>query len=411
MNDYARIDLLLQQQKYGLAEKQTKQLLVEQPNDGILHSLLALSYRGMNKIKESLDSAKNGVGLSPDEAYTFYVLAICYTEEDEYFKAMEAILNALAIEPEDEDYLVQYAAILLGLEKYNKAISTVNNVLRINPQHSKAKRIKSIILRIQGKFKESDVLVDEALKENPEDSDTFANKGLSSLDAGNVKESLEHFKIALLLDPTSEFAKSGLVMSLKAQNFLFNLFYKYYNWISHLSSRVRWALMVGLILLIKVGGRYSQTDPTVNTVFSVFMGAYICFVFMAWTISPILNILLRFNRYGKYALNKGEIIGSNVILVLIGSAIFLLIANLIIEGFPITGALGALLLCLPFAASFYMWGTKLFYINLIISLAMTLLWLLSIIVPLVVTDYGRNDFWYGLLVSVVVYTLFVHIRT
>lgn len=411
MSSLSRVEILLQQHKYDLAEKDVKLYLGENPNSGIAHSYLALVYNGLNKHEEALDAAKKGVGLMPTEAYTLYVLSKCYLAVDNLPEAEKAQREGLQLDPEDEDYLINLAAIQNDQNKLEDALITIDRALEQNPESANAKKIKSVILRSMGRYTDADKLASESLKDNPEDASAFAAKGWTALDTGKPKESLEYFKGAVMLDPTSQYAKSGMVMALKAQNKLFNLFYQYYNWVSQLSSKARWGLMVGLILLVNISKRVQESNEDLAPFLGVFIAVYLAFVFLTWTINSIFNIFLRFNKYGKHALSRGEIVGSNVMAILLGSAIIQYALHLLVPSYPITGAMGALFLTLPVATTFVYWGSKAFQKNVLYCFALGTLWLISVGGEVLNIHQLVGITWIAFLAGVVGYTWYIGLRS
>jgi len=404
MFQISQIQLLLQHEKYNLAEQEIRAQLLEDPNNGFYYSLLALSLSGVNKNTEAVNEAKRAVGLMPHSDYAFYVLSKCYLSTDKYKEAKKAIQEAIRIDPEDADYRCLYAAILNDKEKYEEALCQIDKALSLDPEHAESKQIKSTVLRCMGKYTEADTVADEALQDNPESASAVMVKGWSSLDKGNVKESLEHFKSALILDPTSDYAKSGLVMALKAQNPLFNAFYKYYNWVGGLSSKARWGFIIGIFVLIQIAEHFSDTNSPIAPFLSMLVGLYICFVFMVWTINPIFNIFLRFNKFGKHALDKGEIIGSNIMAVLLASALIQFVLHLSFDWYPVTGAIGSMFLTLPYSSTFAIWNTRTFRKHLNYSLLLTAILVTSILLPLIGQDAYSGLLWMAFLIGVVAYS-------
>lgn len=398
----SRAELLIQQSKYNQAEKEIKVHLAENPNDGLSHSTLALAYLGQKKEKEALESAEKGVGLMPFLAYPFYILSRCHIHNSQYEKAFDASSQALNLDPEDEDFLCNHAAILSSLNKNEEALVTLNKALAINPEHANSKEIKSVVLRNLGRYAEADEIAGDALSEAPESSSAFSAKGWALLDNGKTKEALEHFKTAVMLDPNSEYAKSGLIMGIKAQNKLFHWFYMYYNWISRLSPKTRWGLAIGIVILIQFADRLSRTGSTLAPILDVLVTLYICFVFLAWSINPVFNIFLRFNRFGKHALSKGETIAANIMASLLISAAIFYTLTFMVSTFPISGALGALFLTLPVAGTFTIYNSPKFKRHAAYTILLALLLLAEI--SLATLGYHTNGIWNLFLIGVVGYS-------
>jgi len=402
MTVFSRAQILINQNRFDLAEKELQMHLAENPNDGFSHAYLALSYIGLNKYEKALESAQRSVSLIPDTAFALYVLSRSYVHLDNFKEALNASEQVLRLAPDDADFLNNHGVILTGLKKYNEALTILNRALEIEPEHAGCKQFKSIILRQLGRFKEADLLADEALKNDPEDAHGFAVKGWSALDAGKPEESLQHFKSAVMLDPNSEYAKSGMVMALKAQNPLFNLFYKFSKWIDSLPSSLRWGFIIGIYIFMRIMRKFSETDSPIAPVLGIIFALYILFIFLTWTINPIFNIFMRFNRYAKYALDKGEIIGSNIMAFLLTSALIQYLFTFVLTSYPITGALGSLFLTFPVVGTFKRWDTKKFKPHLIYTIALSILWLFTIILP--ITGNDIHGLWLIFLLGAVGYT-------
>ncbi len=374
----SRVQLLLQQQKFDLAEKELALHLSQNPNDALAYSMSALVNLGLKKQNKAIDAAQKGISLAPENHFTHYVLSKCYLHQDKYKKAEQAIKSALHLAPNDADYLCQLAAIYNDTKQYDKALTSVNEALEIDPESDNSKRIKAVIFRGMGKYKEADALANEALHRNPEDANTFAVKGWTALDTGQTKESLECFKTAVMMEPTNEYAKSGLVMALKAQNKLFNLFYQYYNWVNRLPSMVRFGLVVGIVILMRFINNIKESNPTIAPLLSAVVIAYIGFVFLVWTIDPIFNIFLRFNKYGKHALDKGQTLGANVMAGLLLFVALQGVVYLAWDFYPLGAVYTGLFLSLPIASTFARYNTKGYKIHVAITIGLGTAYLLFI---------------------------------
>ncbi|WP_066633355.1 tetratricopeptide repeat protein [Labilibacter marinus] len=402
MSTISRAELLLQQNKYDLAEKELQLHLAENPNDAFSHAYLALAYSGLGKDQKALEAAKQSVSLIPDASFPLYVLSRCYVSIDNLKDALATSEQALRFAPDDADFLCNHGAILCDLKKYEEAITALNSALENDPEHAGSKQIKSIVLRNQGRYKEADDIAQEALEDNPEDAHSFAAKGWTALDSGNTKESLQHFKSAVMIDPNSEFAKSGMVMALKAQNPLFNLFYKFHTWIASLSPSARWGFIIGIYVFMRVLRKVSETNSPIAPVLGFIFALYILFAFLSWTIDPIFNIFMRFNQYAKYALNRGEIIASNIMAFLLISAATQYLLTFALPWYPITGAIGALFLTLPVSGTFNRWDTKKFIPHLVYTIALSILWVANIVLPIAGNDIP--SLWFLFLGGTIAYT-------
>lgn len=402
MFSISKVELLIDQRKYKQAEKELKLYLVINPDDGIAHSVLSKTYLAQNKFNEALSEAQKGVSLAPESSYTYYSLSRCYIGTGDLEKAEEVSLQALKIEPEDEHCLCNHAMILNDAKKYNEALETIDKALLANPEHGKSKQIKSVILRNKGKYNEADRIADDALSASPESSSAFAIKGWALLDKRKNKEALEHFKTAVMLDPNNQHAKSGLVYGIKAQNKIFDIYYRYHKWIKNVPPFINGLFFIGVIAFAILVYFSNKTGSASALIFNVVFAFYLLFILLIWTMDSIFNLFLRFNKYGKYALNKGQAVGANVIAILLVTAPILLGIHYKFDWFPIRGASGALFLIIPVTFAISQWSRPKFKKNIISTTILTIFWIINIVLPIV--GFDNIYIWIAFLLSIFIFT-------
>ena len=251
--------------------------------------------------------------------------------------------------------------------------------MELDPFDNSCKNTKSILLRRLGKNDEADEIISEALNDDPLDDMNFASKGWVTLEKGNAKESFEYFKEALKINPMNEYAKSGMVNALKVRNPLFKVFFKFYQWCSRQSSRNLWFFIIGIWVLIQVINKVSRNYPKIEPYADIIIYSYIGFVFLTWSINPIFNMFLRFNRYGKYALDKGEKIASNIVFILFALALIQYLLFLSPTIYPDIGALGTLFMVIPVSGTYSNYETKNFKKLMNYTLILAALLILSVV--------------------------------
>src|SRR5690606_38204293 len=94
-----RARLLLEQQRYELAEDVLRQALAQDPDSGTVHSLLAFSLkRDRDQLPAAALAAERGVHLAPDEPFSYYALASVQETRNQNQLAIESIKQAIALE-------------------------------------------------------------------------------------------------------------------------------------------------------------------------------------------------------------------------------------------------------------------------------------------------------------------------
>jgi hypothetical protein len=124
---------------------------------------------------------------------------------------------------------------------------------------------------------------------------------------------MTHFRDALRLEPDLEWARAGIVESLKAKNVVYRLMLRYFLWSARLSGQAQWGIMVGGFVGYQVLRSMARDRPATAPFVWPVLIAYVAFAIGTWLADPLFNLLLRFNRFGRLALSKRQTWASNVL--------------------------------------------------------------------------------------------------
>src|SRR5262249_45146580 len=152
-----------------------------------------------------------------------------------------------------------------------------------------------------------------ALRRTPEDAFTHANRGWTLLEQGNPTKAMEHFREALRLNPEMDWARAGIVESLKARHFIYRWMLRYFFWMSRLSRKVQWGVILGALLLFNVVDHIESSYPNLTFVTRPLIVAYLIFFVLSWLALPIFNTLLRLNRFGRLTLSRENKLQSTLV--------------------------------------------------------------------------------------------------
>jgi tetratricopeptide (TPR) repeat protein len=305
--------LLMQQQKYSEAEKMLKNLLSEDPTDVNVLAMLGEVYFQEDKIENANAMIDSAIGISPDFSILFYIKARIVLHEGKYDEAEKYLEQALSLDPQDPDFYALWASIKLSRKQYEQALNLANKALEFHAEHILALNTRSTALLKLNRKEESFLTIEGALREDPNNSYTHANYGWGLLERGEPKKALEHFKEALKNNPNNENARAGMAEALKANFFVYRYFLKYSFWMSNLSSKYQWVFILGIYfgskLLRGIADQYPFLGPFLYPVI-ILLGV---FAFSTWIFTPVSNLFLRLNVYGKYLLDKNQILSSNFV--------------------------------------------------------------------------------------------------
>jgi len=345
--------LLIEQARYEPAEEQLRQHLLGSPNEAYPHALLALCLSRRGQYGEATREAQTAITLGPDQPFVHYALAHVLRERRRYKEALAAIDEAIRLDPEDADFHASRAAIAHQMQDWQAALAAADEGLKCDPEHIDCINLRAASLVKLGRRDEAGQSLAAALAKSPDDATTHANQGWALLHAGMPKEAMLHFREALRLEPESEWARAGIVESLKARNILYRLLLQYFLWMQRFQRGSQLVILIGAFVVYRVVLSLAENNPNLAPFLWPLLVAYIAFALMTWLAYPLFNLLLRLNRFGRLALSREAVVASNWLGATLLAAIALLLVW-IVGGWEV-GMIGALwfgLLSLPVAGIF-----------------------------------------------------------
>ncbi|MDO1451909.1 tetratricopeptide repeat protein [Rhodocytophaga aerolata] len=312
-NSINRAQLLLQHKKYEEAEKLLKDLLHHTPNDVHLLALLAEAKIQQDKIQQADSLLDTAIGLSPDLGHLFYMKARIALQQQSYDEAEKHIRQATMLDASDADYFSVWASIKLARKQYAEALELANKALELDAQNLLGLNTRSTALLKLNQKESAFNTIEGALRADPTNAYTHANYGWGLLEKGDHKKALEHFKEALKNDPNSNYAQAGMVEALKANNLFYKLFLQYAFWIGNLTKNYQWGVIIGFYVGFRVLRSIAKNNEALQP-FLIPLIVLLAFIaFSTWVITPISNLFLRLNAYGKHLLDNKEKMSSNFV--------------------------------------------------------------------------------------------------
>ncbi len=307
-----------------MAETEFRQALAAEPRDAHAHSLLARCLVEREQFKEATEEAQQAVHLAPDLADAHYALAVVWHKRNYDAEALAAIYEALRLDSSQPHYFALLSQIHLNEARWQPALEAAEQGLQLDAEDVACTNLRAIALVKLGQKTQAGETIDAALRRNPDNSVTHANRGWTLLEQNDPKAALEHFREALRLDPTNEWARRGIVEALKARNFIYALMLRYFLFMAKFSRRGRWGIVLGAYFGNQVLRAASQTNPALAHWILPLRILYLAFAVMTWIASPLFNLTLRLNSFGRLALSREQIVASNWM----GGAILLVLLSL-----------------------------------------------------------------------------------
>lgn len=300
-----RVQLLMQQNRLPQAADELRQQLRLDPHEPVAHSLLAVCLlEDAQRLPQAQEEAELAIYLAPEYDFAFYVLALVQHRQRRPQEALAAINQALALDPADASYYHLLGQLRLESGQWQAALQAARTGLSFDSEHADLHGLEARALARQGRGQEASEAARAALGRGAESSSIQAQAGWVALETNRSKEALDHFREALRLDPTSDFARSGLVEALKARYWVYRTFMRFIYWVNSLSAGLRRGLLLGAYVV-------ARFVPWL-------LPFYLVFAYLSWFKDPLFDSLLRLNRYGRYALSPAQTLHSTHFLALLG---------------------------------------------------------------------------------------------
>ena len=332
-----KIEFLINTQRFEQAEQELRSLLADNMENPLLFTYLGICLMGQNKLEKAKKALKKSISLAPDYPSPYNLLAEIYHDQDDLQEARSFVKEAIRLDPDEGSYYFNLASIHFSDRKWEESLAMVESGLRLDPESVNGNNIRARILVKLGRSPEASEAFTDSLNKDPDNPQTHVNQAWAFLEEGKYKLALEHFREGLRLDPDNEGARAGLVEALKAKYWLYRGYLKFAFTMDNMSSGMRWGLIIGALLLIRV--------------IPILVPLYLIFVFFSWFSDILFNSLLRLNRFGRLVLTERETFYSNLFLALLVSGIALMITGTKIDNnwvvnagvvflamlFPVTG--------------------------------------------------------------------------
>lgn len=329
-NRLARAQILQQQRRHADAANELRQALTHDPHDAIAHAMLAVSLLELDQAKDATAEAQQAVGLAPDLPFAHYALAFVLYKRNWLDEARAAAAEAVRLESFNPNHFALLSAIEMERRNWPGALEHAERALETDPEHAWAINLRAMALVKLGRREEAALTMGAALSRDPENATSHANQGWTLLHRGDHRQARVHFREALRLDPTLDWARAGMVESLKSGFPPYKYLLLFWLWMARLSGKAQWGVILGAYVGAQVVKNVARSNPAAGKFLWPVFYAYIAFVIMTWLAYPLLNLMLRLHRDGRYALSREQVIQSNLIgllLALFLTAIGLLLAT------------------------------------------------------------------------------------
>ena len=287
--------------------------------------LMANCYLVTNDKEKAFELALELRNINPEHDGIYFLLSQIYLQKENIKEALLNINTAIKNNPYNDNYFGQKAYIKLSEKKFEEALNMANEGLRINAKSDFCLNARATALTKLKRTEEAEETIENLLQENPEDADSHANVGWSYLEKNDIQKALTHFKESLKLDPTSEFARDGMLTAVKAKNSVYNLYLRYSFWIGNKSEKNQWYFIIGIYLAYRFALKVLSVSGLAVLALPLII-AYLLFALGSWIMEPLSNMILVFDKHGKYLLDDNDKLSGQILLSLVTGSLLLFVA-------------------------------------------------------------------------------------
>ncbi|MBX9951843.1 MAG: tetratricopeptide repeat protein [Candidatus Obscuribacterales bacterium] len=309
MSNHIEKALLLFERRPEAAAKEVLAAIAENPNDSYLHALLSLCLMNSKDPEGGLTSAKNAIRLDPEHPFAFYALAKCHYDGLNMLEAEVAIDEALRLEPWNANYWGLLSNIQIENGELKEALESAETGLSMEPGDVHCHNLRALIKTRLGSKDEAKESMDTALAADPENALTHAYRGWALIEHHDHAESIKHFREALRIDPTLDWARQGLLKALQVRHWVFQLQLK-------LGWRGCLAIVAGFAGLLAIlhysfkapGGLAGEVLQVAKNGCLLGIALFFLMPLVPHTVllDPFMRFLLLFDRDGRLVMTREE---------------------------------------------------------------------------------------------------------
>lgn len=301
----------LERSRPDLAEPELKRALAQDPNDAEALTLLGHALLDLKRPKEAREFGEQALGAAPEDADPHLLLARVGLALERAKQAEVHARDALALEPGDPRAHQLLGWSLAAQRKWRDALAAAAAGLELDPEDEGCNNLRARALIQLGEAREADFALETVLRRNPDDPKTHDSLGWAALHRGDHQTALRHYREALRLDPTSDSARAGLVEALKARNLVYRTCLRFFLWLTRLPSEKVFLVMIGSVFARGFLRRFATSNPDLAPLLWSLYWGILGFILLTWVAGPFFNLLLRFDRDGRHALDRTQVRQAN----------------------------------------------------------------------------------------------------
>ncbi len=350
----SRADILLSQSRFSQAEELLEGLLAIGNNDIEILKMMSIAKMGLHKYEDVSQLCGMIIEQNPNESFAYYLLSSVKSITRAFGEAKNLVDKAILIEPSNAEYHAYKASLFLQTKDYEDALTSANIGLQIDAENITSLNARSSALVGLGRRQEAFDTIEKSLATDPNNPDTHANLGWGLLHHGKSDDALTHFQAALKVDPMNDYAKAGMLEAMKAKFPIYRYFLQFMLWLGKMKGKNQWVFIIGSYIALRLLGNLADNNEALKPYLVPIIALIVIFFISTWIFSPLMNLYLMTNKFGRYTLSEQQKNTSTFVgIALLISLIALLTYTLLLPNEGILAlALFSFLMMIPLGSMF-----------------------------------------------------------
>lgn len=323
-------------------------VLARDPDNWDAQVFMSFAAVDAGEIDQGLQAGHRAVELDPDASDSWFALARAQFKHKGSLDASEAsVRRAIELDPEDVRCFGLLAFIHGRRKRWSDMLAAAEEGLAVEVDDDACINARAQALTQLGRSDEAAAALQGQLNADPDDAGTHANLGWTQLRQGDHRSAQASFREALRIDPSLDWARSGLAESLKANHWFYKPVLKFALWASSLTPRAQLFILIGGYIGYRMAMSAAPKAGPLEPVLWAVVAGYIGFVLLTWFASPISTCLLSFHPDGRLTFDRRERRDAQLLCALLATGIGVALWGWATENGWLPIGLASVLLCAP----------------------------------------------------------------
>ena len=199
----------------------------------------------------------------------------------------------------------------IGRRRWSEALEAAERGMAIDPEDTVCTNLRAMALVQLGRKAEAEQVLGSALAERPGERLDARQPGLGPAAPRRPCESARALPRGTADRARPRMGPPGIVESLKARYLVYRLMLRFFLWMGRQSSVAQWVVLLGFVFGRKILADLARSHPVLGPIILPLLALSFAFLVLTWIASPLFNLLLRLNRFGRLALSRDQRIASS----------------------------------------------------------------------------------------------------